>query len=164
MIDNLYALAKQLGDLCFARHVTLALAESCTGGLVSSLITEVAGSSAWFQGAAIVYSNEAKENILEVSPDILRQYGAISEQTAKAMASGALKKFHADFALSITGIAGPLGGTKEKPVGTVCFGLADKKTLPIAKTQQFASGRDAIRHSAVIVAFEWMSEFLRSSP
>lgn len=156
MHQNLYVLSKQLGDVCLAHQTKIAFAESCTGGLVSSVITEVAGSSMWFNGAAVVYSNQAKENILGVSPEILKQYGAVSEETAKAMAKGALEKLSADIALSITGIAGPTGGTTEKPVGTVCFGLADKNGFCETKTEYFLGGREWVRQSAAAFALEWM--------
>lgn len=156
MSQNLYVLAKKLGNLCIARNIKIALAESCTGGLVSSIITEVVGSSAWFNGAAVVYSNYAKENILGVSQALLRKYGAVSEETAKSMAEGALEKFSADVALSITGIAGPGGSTTEKSVGMVCFGLCDKNGLSLAKTHHFLSGREWIRQGAAAFVLEWM--------
>ena len=155
MNNNFFVLCKKLGELCVAKNTHIALAESCTGGNVSALITDVAGSSAWFNGGAVVYSNLAKTNLLSVDEKLIEKYGAVSEAVAKAMAQGALQKLHADLALSITGVAGPGGGTKEKPVGMVCFALADKNGVD-AKTMHFTSGRDYVRKSASLFALEWM--------
>lgn len=152
---NLYVLCKQLGALCVTNGVRIALAESCTGGRVSSLITDVSGSSAWFNGSAVVYTNAAKSTLLDVDPELIDQYGAVSEAVAKAMAQGALHKLQADFALSITGIAGPGGGSASKPVGQVCFAVADHKSVD-AKTMFFTGGRESIRSSAALFALEWM--------
>lgn len=159
MHNNFFVLAKQLGELCVAKNVQIALGESCTGGTVSALITDVSGCSKWFNGGAVVYSNVAKTNILGVDEKLITHHGAVSEPVAKAMAEGALLKFKADLALSITGIAGPEGGTTEKPVGTVCFALADKKGVE-AKTLHFTSGRGYIRESAASYALEWMIKHL----
>lgn len=155
MNNNFFVLCKKLGKICLAKNVHISLAESCTGGYVSKLITDVAGSSEWFNGSAVVYSNLGKTNVLNVDEQLIKQCGAVSEETAKAMARGALKNFQADLALSITGVAGPHGGTKEKPVGLVCFGLADHKNIE-SKTMHFAGGRDSIRTNATLFALEWM--------
>lgn len=152
---NLYVLCKQLGELCMSGGVRMALAESCTGGRVSSLITDVTGSSAWFNGGTVVYTNMAKSTLLGVDPELINQYGAVSEEVAKAMAEGAKRKLQSDFALSITGIAGPSGGSVEKPVGQVCFALADHKNVD-AKTMFFMGGRENIRSKAALFALEWM--------
>jgi len=152
---NLYVLCKQLGELCAAGGVRIALAESCTGGRVSSLITDVAGSSAWFNGGAVVYTNAAKTALLGVDAELIVEHGAVSELVAKAMAQGALRHLQADFALSITGIAGPSGGSAAKPVGQVCFALADHKGVDV-KTMLFTGGRENIRRSAALFALEWM--------
>lgn len=117
-------LENQIGELLSQRGWSLAVAESCTGGLIAHRITNVSGSSAYFQGAVISYSNEAKERILRVPHDTLVEHGAVSEQTALAMAQGARRLFGTDIAVSVTGIAGPTGGTPEKPVGLVYIGLA----------------------------------------
>ncbi len=106
----------------------MAVAESCTGGLVAQRITDVPGSSRVFQGGIVAYSNEAKENLLDVSAEILYTYGAVSEETALAMAHGARRCFKADVAVAVTGIAGPGGGTEAKPVGTVCFAVGTADT------------------------------------
>lgn len=117
-------LAKQMGQLLSQRGWTLAVAESCTGGLLGHLITSVSGSSAYFQGGVISYSNEAKERILGVPHETLVEQGAVSKETAVAMAQGARRLLGTDLALSVTGIAGPTGGTPEKPVGLVYIALA----------------------------------------
>ncbi|MDD4425290.1 MAG: competence/damage-inducible protein A [Mariniphaga sp.] len=117
-------LAEVTGRLLLERKQSLAVAESCTGGFISHLITAVPGCSAWFKGSIIAYSNEVKQNILGVSAETLRQYGAVSEQVVREMAEGARKKLNAGFAVATTGIAGPTGGTEGKPVGTVWIAIA----------------------------------------
>lgn len=155
MSNNFYTLCKKLGQLCIKRSMRIALAESCTGGMLSALITDVTGSSQWFNGSAVVYSNPAKSNLLGVDDLVIKNHGAVSEVVAKAMAQGAQHAFHANIALSITGVAGPLGGTVEKPVGMVCFALADKDSVE-SKTMHFTSGRHAIRQNATLFALEWL--------
>ncbi len=152
---TLTMLATDLGKALKSRGWMLSLAESCTGGLVAQTITSVAGSSAWFDRAFVTYSNSAKTEMLGVSDACLQNYGAVSEQTAEAMAVGALNSSHAQIAGSITGIAGPDGGTPEKPVGTVCFAWAskDKQTLSFTaftSTQHFHGDREQIRQQAAI--------------
>lgn len=122
--DQGRSIAQEVGHLLMSRKKTLAIAESCTGGLISNMITDVAGSSEYFLFSAITYSNEAKMNILNVKEQTLVDHGAVHEQTAIEMAKGAKETAGADFAISTTGIAGPGGGTKEKPVGMVCIGVA----------------------------------------
>lgn len=117
-------LAKSAGELLKEMSLTLSLAESCTGGLIAHRITNISGSSNYFLGGVVAYSNEAKENILGVPHEILLQYGAVSEETARAMAEGARRLLRSDLALAVTGIAGPTGGTPEKPVGLVYIALA----------------------------------------
>jgi PncC family amidohydrolase len=117
-------LGKQIGELLSERGWTLAVAESCTGGLLGHRITNVSGSSSYFRGGVISYSNEVKESILGVPEETLIEHGAVSEETAQAMAQGARRLLGTDVALSVTGIAGPTGGTTEKPVGLVYVGLA----------------------------------------
>jgi PncC family amidohydrolase len=117
-------LEKQIGELLSERGWTLAVAESCTGGLLGHRITNVSGSSSYFRGGVISYSNEVKESILGVPEETLIEHGAVSEETAQAMAQGARRLLGTDVALSVTGIAGPTGGTTEKPVGLVYVGLA----------------------------------------
>jgi PncC family amidohydrolase len=126
----------------------LAVAESCTGGLLGARITGVSGSSACFLGGVISYSNELKERLLGVPAKVLVEHGAVSEQAARAMAEGALRAARADFALSVTGIAGPDGGTPSKPVGLVYIGLAGSGDT-VVRRYVFAGDRSAVRKSAV---------------
>ena len=114
----------QLGNALIKRHLRIALAESCTGGLVCQQLTNIPGSSVWFDRGFITYSNESKVELLKVNQTTLSKFGAVSEEIASEMALGALNASHADIALSITGIAGPSGGSIEKPVGTVFFAVA----------------------------------------
>ncbi len=129
-------IAQEVGSLLIKQGKTLAIAESCTGGLISNMITDVAGSSTYFLFSGITYSNEAKINILDVQKKTIVEYGAVHEQTALEMARGARLKAGADFAISTTGIAGPGGGTKEKPVGMVCIGISGFEHST-AKTYRF---------------------------
>lgn len=137
---------------------TIAVAESCTGGLVSAALTEISGSSDVFEGGFITYSNEAKINNLGVSSDVLETFGAVSIAVAWGMARGALERSGADVAVAITGIAGPDGGSEKKPVGTVVFARAEKGGDPdnvIADSRQFGDlGRAGIRLQAALVALE----------
>ena len=124
MDDSEAGLEKEIGDLLSQRGWSLAVAESCTGGLLGHRITNVSGSSAYFRGGVISYSNEAKERVLGVPSETLAEHGAVSKETALAMARGARRLMHTDIAVSVTGIAGPTGGTEDKPVGLVYLGLA----------------------------------------
>lgn len=153
-MNELEKLAKELGAALKARGFMLALAESCTGGMVAQAVTSVAGSSAWFDRGFVTYSNQAKIDMLGVSAETLEKFGAVSEQIAAEMALGclkacALKHSQAYIAGSITGIAGPDGGTADKPVGTVCFGIAQSKQYTTI-TQHFTGNREAIRQQAAI--------------
>lgn len=130
------------------RDIKITCAESCTGGMLASILTEKAGSSRWFEMGFVTYSNEAKQLLLEVSKTTLDQFGAVSIQTAKEMALGAQKKANADFALSITGIAGPDGGSNEKPVGTVCFGFTTKTDITTYR-MHFNGDREQVRLHSV---------------
>ncbi|EKD77920.1 MAG: hypothetical protein ACD_42C00118G0002 [uncultured bacterium] len=155
---NFYPLCHHLGELCRKKGIRIATAESCTGGSVSTYLTSISGSSEWFNGAIVAYSNSAKTHLLQVASDLLEKNGAVSEPVAKAMAQGALHVLQSDVAISITGVAGPLGGTAEKPVGMVCFALANHhEQTCIAKTMHFGSGRDFIRKSAALFALEWLN-------
>ena len=143
------------------RKIKIACAESCTGGLVGAALTEIPGSSDVFNGSAVTYSNEAKKNILGVSEETLKNFGAVSEQCATEMATGALRIYNADIAVSITGIAGPDGGTESKPVGTVCFGVAiHDKTF--AFTKHFSGTRKEIREASVQTAISMIESSLQS--
>ena len=149
MDKELLDLAKELGERLNARKLKLALAESCTGGMAAQYITAIAGSSAWFDCGFVTYSNHSKQRMLDVPTETIDKYGAVSEQTAIAMANGALNNSQADIVASITGIAGPGGGTLEKPVGTVCFGFIGKDFKPMTTTELFKGDRQKIRHQAV---------------
>ncbi|PCI60958.1 MAG: damage-inducible protein CinA [Methylophilaceae bacterium] len=149
-MDTLVNLATQLGQALQTRGDMLALAESCTGGMVSTAVTDIAGSSAWFDRGFITYSNAAKQEMLGVSAKILAQHGAVSEETALAMALGALKNSQAHITASITGIAGPTGGSTDKPVGTVCFAWVNKEGLSITATEHYVGNREAVRLQAAI--------------
>lgn len=149
-MDILTNLSIQLGHALQKHGYKLALAESCTGGMASAAITEIAGSSGWFDRGFITYSNASKQDLLHVSSNTLAAYGAVSEETAKEMALGVLKHSNADIAASITGIAGPTGGSAEKPVGTVCFAWLNKDGHSETTTEHFIGDRQSIRHQAVI--------------
>jgi nicotinamide-nucleotide amidase len=152
--------AVQLGMALKARGLMLAMAESCTGGMVAEAITSIAGSSAWFDRGFVTYSNAAKIDMLDVSSTTLEQFGAVSEQTAIEMAIGALKNSAAQITGSITGIAGPDGGSPDKPVGTVCFAWA-VKNLPVTTcTRCFNGDRKSVREQAAIFMMAGLIEKL----
>jgi nicotinamide-nucleotide amidase len=153
---ELLAKAKLVIEANLAAGRTVALAESCTGGLVSAALTEIPGSSAVFERGFVTYSNEAKLESIGVNLDILQTFGAVSIAVAWAMAQGALRHSHADVAVSITGIAGPDGGSAKKPVGTVVFACATRDgdpDKPVADVEHFGDlGRHEIRRQAALVA------------
>jgi PncC family amidohydrolase len=140
-------LENRLVEACVARGVTLATAESCTGGLAAARITAVSGSSAVFLGGIVSYANTAKRALLGVPQPVLEQDGAVSEACAAAMAEGARQRLKADLAVAVTGIAGPTGGTPEKPVGLVCFGLAAADGVR-TEHRLFTGDREAVRLQA----------------
>ncbi len=146
LLENL---ATELGAALKARGFMLALAESCTGGMAAQAVTSVAGSSAWFDRGFVTYSNQAKIDMLGVSAKTLETFGAVSDETAIEMAQGCLKHSHARIAGSITGIAGPDGGTAAKPVGTVCFAIAQVNFCR-PYTHYFAGSREEIRNQATV--------------
>ena len=154
-------LTKTLAEILLSRNWTVSLAESCTGGLVSATLTELAGSSEWFERGYITYSNEAKTECLDVPAQIIESHGAVSEPVAKAMAEGARINSGSNVAISITGIAGPSGGTAEKPVGTVCFGWATENQT-LTKTMHFNGDRQAVRQQATEFALTELIALLRS--
>ena len=158
---NASDLTKTLADILLSRNWTLSLAESCTGGLVCATLTELAGSSEWFERGYITYSNEAKNECLGVPAQLIESHGAVSEQTAKAMAEGARINSGSDVAISITGIAGPSGGSADKPVGTVCFGWATENQS-LTKTMRFDGDRQAVRRQATEFVLTELIALLRS--
>lgn len=155
----LYPLSRQLGILLNAAKMKVATAESCTGGGLGWEMTRVPGSSSWFERGFITYSNEAKMDLLGVKAKTLKQYGAVSEQVVREMALGALKHSDANIALSVTGIAGPGGGTAEKPVGLVWLGIAQDNQCE-GRQLLLDGGRDWIRRCTMLHAFKWLIEIL----
>jgi nicotinamide-nucleotide amidase len=145
-------LAVEVGNALTARGRTLAIAESCTGGLIAGAITDVPGSSVWFERGFVTYSNEAKMEMLGVRPDTLAAHGAVSEATAAEMATGALTHSRADVAVAVTGVAGPDGGSPAKPVGTVCLAWARRNGTVDTHTRHFAGDRAAVRGATVEAA------------
>ena len=154
MVTNFTKLAKKIGETLQKKKMKLATAESCTGGLVTQIITSIAGSSQWFERGFITYSNEAKHEMLGVPLEIIRKYGAVSKETAIAMAQGALQHSQAQISLSVTGIAGPRGGTEEKPVGTVWFAIADRDGNIETFCQHFPGNRQQTREQAAVYILE----------
>jgi nicotinamide-nucleotide amidase len=147
-----FSLAVALGRALAARGVLCATAESCTGGLVAGAITDVPGSSAWFDRGFVTYTNEAKQQMLGVPAALLAAHGAVSEATARAMAEGALLHSTARYAVAITGVAGPAGGSPAKPVGLVCFAWAERDGATLVATHRFPGDRAAVRRAAVVTA------------
>lgn len=150
---------KELCQLLTHKKLTIAVAESCTGGNLSALLSSESGSSAYFDRGFITYSKQAKIDMLCVQKETLDDFGAVSEQTAMEMVQGVIKKSSADVGVSITGIAGPTGGTKDKPVGTVCFGFCVLGEC-FASTQQFNGERAKIVESSVNFAIDFLAERL----
>lgn len=154
-------LAIQAGTVLGDKSLMVATAESCTGGLVAAAITEISGSSGWFERGFVTYSNEAKTTMLGVPAKLIRDHGAVSEEVARAMVEGALLNSRAQVALSITGVAGPTGGTPEKPVGMVCFGWSNRITTR-TETQRFPGDRQQIRRQAAEHALRGLLELVRT--
>jgi nicotinamide-nucleotide amidase len=157
--DELYQLALALGRAALARGVRIATAESCTGGLVAAAITAVAGSSDWFDSGFVTYSNDAKIGQLAVPPSMIEQFGAVSEETALLMAEGALRASRAQWALAVTGIAGPAGGTPDKPVGTVCLAWVGPGAAKTYRTG-LDGDRAGIRRESVRIALQGLLDRL----
>ncbi len=156
-----FTLAEAILDAARGKGVMIATAESCTGGMVAAALTEIAGSSDVFERGFVTYSNAAKVSMLGVRQETLDAHGAVSEETARDMAEGALTHSKADLAVSITGIAGPGGGSQDKPIGLVCFGLAQKGKETISQPVRFADhGRAGIRDSARMHALQMLKTAL----
>ena len=150
-----------LAEILQKKGWMMATAESCTGGMIAAACTDLSGSSAWFERGFVTYSNEAKQEMLGVSTATLQRHGAVSEEAAAEMAVGALLHSHADWALAITGIAGPSGGSPEKPVGTVCFGWVGKTAQTSTATCHFSGEREDIRACAVAHALRGLLAQMR---
>lgn len=161
MDDELSTLSAATGALLRGRGWLLATAESCTGGWIAQVVTATAGSSSWFDCGFVSYSNAAKQSLLGVAPATLLEHGAVSEQTVREMASGAIARSRAQVALAVSGIAGPGGAVPGKPVGTVCFAWALPNGTLIAETHRFAGDREAVRHQTVVHALQSLPRLLR---
>ena len=159
--DDVTRLARVLGRKCLKKRVLVATAESCTGGGVATAITRISGSSKWFDRAFVTYSNDAKREMLGVSQASLRRHGAVSEEVARGMALGALRRSPADICVAITGIAGPTGGSRTKPVGLVWFAWAARGQLVRARRFRFRGNRVAVRIQSVAVALQGLSDLLQ---
>ena len=152
-------LAKRVGRRLKAKKQRLVTAESCTGGWAAQAVTAVAGSSNWFERGFVTYSNAAKQELLGVRTKTLKKHGAVSEETAREMAGGALRRSKGTLALAVTGIAGPGGGSRAKPVGMVCFAWIHKKKLK-SETRRFSGNRESVRRQSVIRALQGVLETL----
>lgn len=152
-----------LGDLLISKSLTISVAESCTGGLIGHIITSTPGSSAYFLGGVISYSNSAKCDILGVAENTIIDYGGVSAQAAKEMAGGVRERFKSDLGFSVTGIAGPEGGSSEKPVGTVYMGFANKDLL-LSEKYLFQGTREEIKQKTAETALENIKRYLNGDP
>jgi nicotinamide-nucleotide amidase len=160
METELTTLAEQLSQRLLTAAMKIAVAESCTGGWVAKVMTDIAGSSAWFDRGYVTYSNDAKRQMLGVPATLLAQHGAVSSPVVEAMVQGVLTFSDADVALAISGIAGPGGGSDEKPVGTVWLAWGLAGASPVSQLHQFDGERDAVRRQAVAAAMRGMLEHL----
>jgi PncC family amidohydrolase len=154
---ELLALAERLQGVCLGRRLTVAVAESCTGGLVAATITAVPGSSGYFLGAVVSYADEAKSGLLDVPQEMLRSHGAVSAQVARAMAQGARRRLGSSLAASVTGVAGPDGGTPDKPVGLTYVGLADGQGADVRR-HIWSGDRAANRAASAAAVLQWLVE------
>ena len=159
--ERITELARKLGRSCKRRKVVLATAESCTGGGLAAAITCIAGSTKWFDRGFVTYSNDAKKQMLGVSQRTLRNHGAVSEQVAREMASGALRHSPADISVSLTVIAGPSGGSRSKPVGLVWFAWAVRGGPVQSRAFRFRGDRVEVRRQAVAMALQGLVDLLR---
>lgn len=160
--DTLATLAVLIGARLKGRGFKLVTAESCTGGWLAEVVTSVSGSSEWFERGFVTYSNESKQELLGVRAETLARHGAVSEETAREMAAGALERSRAQIAAAITGVAGPTGGTQEKPVGTVCIAWAERSRTPESTTRRFGGERESVRRQSVITALQGLLERLET--
>jgi PncC family amidohydrolase len=161
--EHLAERAAQLQAACLASRTTVALAESCTGGMVAAALTEIAGSSGYFAGGLVSYANEAKRDLLGVDPSILEAHGAVSAQVARAMAIGARERFATSHAAAVTGIAGPDGGTAEKPVGLTYIAVADEEGVDVRR-MVWTGDRAANRLDSALAVIELLIERVGAGP
>lgn len=162
MENELRRLARRAGELLAHRRLLLVTAESCTGGWIAQAITAVEGCSHWFDRGFVSYSNAAKCEMLGVREATLERYGAVSEATAREMAEGALKHSRAQISVAVSGIAGPTGGSAEKPVGTVCLAWAAAGRIVLSRSEHFIGDRTAVRWQTVVVALQGIIDLLES--
>ena len=151
----------ELGKILTDKNLTIACAESCTGGLLTSRLTDVSGSSAYVQGSIVSYSNEVKNSVLKVQAETLKNFGAVSEQTARQMSANVRELFKTDIGVGVTGIAGPSGGTAEKPVGTVYISVSDSRQI-IVKLFNFSGSRSEIKNQACNAAMQMVIDVVNS--
>ena len=163
LYDEWLRLAEHIGTVCVAEQRVIVGAESCTGGLIAAVLTSVSGSSAWVDRGFVTYSNEAKMEMLGVTPATLDAFGAVSEETAREMAAGALQNSRATMAYSVTGVAGPTGGTTRKPVGMVCFGFASAQNVK-SMTKHFRGDRSSVREQSVNFVLAELASLTGASP
>ena len=152
--EKLYQLAECVGAALKAKGMMMATAESCTGGWIAQAVTAVPGSSEWFERGFVTYTYISKREMLGVKSETLDAHGAVSEQTVREMTAGALERSHAQVAVSVSGTAGPSGGTPQKPLGTVCIGWGAKDGALQSATKHFDGDREAVRRQAVVFALE----------
>jgi len=161
MNSGVTEIARRVGQSCKRRGVMVATAESCTGGGVAEAITRISGSSAWFDRAFVTYTNTAKREMLGVSGTTLDAHGAVSKQVASEMAQGALAFSHADVSVAITGVAGPTGGTKAKPVGLVFIAWGVRGGAIQVREFRFEGGREAVRRNSILFSLQGLIDLLR---
>jgi len=157
--NSIFSLSEQLGEKLLSDHKRLTTAESCTGGGIGYAITQIPGSSQWYQGGTVAYSNSAKTEQLGVDSQLIDTFGAVSEEVVEAMAVGAASRFHSEIALSTSGVAGPEGGTAEKPVGMVCFGWFVDGDVH-SETVNYSGGRKSVRLQSVEHALRGLLKLL----
>ncbi len=153
-------LAHRLGEALLEKSWLLACAESCTGGGIAAAVTDIAGSSQWFDRGFVTYSNQAKQDMLGVSDETLENHGAVSEATVQEMVAGALTRSQAQIAVAVSGIAGPDGDTPEKPVGTVCLAWQVKGKEPVVRTEHVSGDRAAVREQTVLCALQGLLDII----
>jgi PncC family amidohydrolase len=158
--QKLFYLKSKIFDLLKESNLEISCAESCTGGLISTILTDIPGISKFFWGSIVVYSNEAKQKVLNVDEDTLNRFGAVSEEVLIELCNGVQALSGTDISLAVTGIAGPDGGTKKKPVGTVWIGLLGPKYPTFIRRYSFGGNRDAVRNSASITALLMLESFI----
>lgn len=161
MTQDSIQLVARLAALLTAKGLKICTAESCTGGLIAKSLTDLAGSSDWFECGFVTYSNRSKSEMIDVPESVINEYGAVSEAVATAMANGALRNSAADLAIAVTGVAGPGGGSADKPVGTVWIAVASEKQV-FAKKHFFDGDRQAIRAATMIGAIEMLLQLLEN--